>query len=364
MVRLPACFKVSTWKPGPEPREKSESAPLIDDDLPLHNFKSVTLFMRRRSAWLCVAGAVLAYFAFLPPLLVIVPLMTEQFCTEWHAGTGVVITLQSNGAIAPECATLSELVRLLPHDFFRKATVSNLASNFDTAVGRVFLACVLLSSLSLLASEFPFWLPRRWHHGDSIVDRGEGVLRFVWLVLGTLSTAVVAIVPSPDGAQGIDLLLTAIHNATAVIGYGTLVFMELAQLHLGENVFRRARSAIRQRCCGAGGAKKVFRAPRMRANAGAQYSALEEGDDPDPATDRDYWQLNWDQWLRGIIMLAELATGVTFISVQGMLFFGAQSQALAYYSVFLETGFALLIYGDLFVMGMHGILMDVSNVDP
>ena len=49
---------------------------------------------------------------------------------------------------------------------------------------------------------------------------------------------------------------------------------------------------------------------------------------------------------------------------QGMLFFGAQSQALAYYSVFLETGFALLIYGDLFVMGMHGILMDVSNVDP
>ena len=47
-----------------------------------------------------------------------------------------------------------------------------------------------------------------------------------------------------------------------------------------------------------------------------------------------------------------------------MLFFGAQSQALAYYSVFLETGFALLIYGDLFVMGMHGILMDVSNVDP
>jgi len=48
-------------------------------------------------------------------------------------------------------------VRLLPHDFFRKATVSNLASNFDTAVGRVFLACVLLSSLSLLASEFPFW---------------------------------------------------------------------------------------------------------------------------------------------------------------------------------------------------------------
>jgi hypothetical protein len=80
--------------------------------------------------------------------------------------------------------------------------------------------------------------------------------------------------------------------------------------------------------------------------------------------DRDYWQLNWDQWLRGAIMVAELATGVTFISVQGMLFFGAQSQALAYYSVFLETAFALLIYGDLFVVGLHGILMDVSNVDP
>lgn len=80
--------------------------------------------------------------------------------------------------------------------------------------------------------------------------------------------------------------------------------------------------------------------------------------------DRDYWQLNWDQWVRGAIMIAELSTGVTFISVQGMLFFGARSQALAYYSVFLETGFALLIYGDLFVVGLHGILMDVSNVDP
>ena len=39
-------------------------------------------------------------------------------------------------------------------------------------------------------------------------------------------------------------------------------------------------------------------------------------------------------------------------------------QALAYYSVFLETGFALLIYGDLLVMGLHGIVMDVSNVLP
>ncbi len=75
-------------------------------------------------------------------------------------------------------------------------------------------------------------LPRRWYHGDSIVDRGEGVLRFVWLVFGTLAPAVVAIVPSPEGAQGIDLLLTAIHNATAVVGYGTLVFMELAQVRL------------------------------------------------------------------------------------------------------------------------------------
>lgn len=322
--------------------------------------------MRRRSAWLCVAGATLAYFAFLPPLLVIVPLLTEQFCTEWHARTGIVTMLHnSTGAVASECTALSGIVRLLPSDFFHKATVSNLASDFDTAVGRVFLACILLSSLALLVSEFPFWLPRRWHHGESIVDRGEGVLRFVWLVLGTLSTAVVAIVPSPDGAQGIDLLLTAIHNASAVVGYGTLVFMELAQLHLGENVFRRARSAIRQRC-GCGGAKKVFRQrslPDADADAGASpYVALDEGDDPSP--DRDYWQLNWDQWLRGCIMVAELATGLTFIGTQGLLFFRVQSQALAYYSVFLETGFALLIYGDLFVMGMHGILMDVSNVDP
>ena len=41
--------------------------------------------------------------------------------------------------LPPRCTALSAIVRLLPHDFFRKATVSNLASNFDTAVGRVFL---------------------------------------------------------------------------------------------------------------------------------------------------------------------------------------------------------------------------------
>ena len=57
-------------------------------------------------------------------------------------------------------------------------------------------------------------------------------------------------------------MLTAIHNAAAVVGYGTLVFMELAQLHLGENVFRRARSALRQRC-GCGGAKKVSQTDRQ-----------------------------------------------------------------------------------------------------
>ena len=102
-VRLPSCFKAGTSTPAPSQLERRESAPLIDEDLPLHSFKSVSLFMRRRSAWLCLSGAVLAYFAFLPPLLVVVPLMTEQFCTEWHAGTGVeVITLQSTGAIAPE----------------------------------------------------------------------------------------------------------------------------------------------------------------------------------------------------------------------------------------------------------------------
>ena len=54
-------------------------------------------------------------------------------------------------------AALSAIVRLIPSDFFHKATVSNLASNFDTVVGRVFLACILLSSLALLTSEFPFW---------------------------------------------------------------------------------------------------------------------------------------------------------------------------------------------------------------
>ena len=106
-------------------------------------------------------------------------------------------------------------------------------------------------------------LPRRWYHGDSIVDRGEGVLRFVWLVFGTLSPAVVAIVPSPEGAQGIDLLLTAIHNATAVVGYGTLVFMELAQVRLA-----------RPNCCPCLASARALPSPSPSANRNPKRSSI------------------------------------------------------------------------------------------
>jgi len=329
----------------------------IDEDLPLNSFTAIHQFMRRRSAWLCVAGACLAYIAFIPPLLVVVPLMTNQFCLEWAGG---VVEMLAPAANQTRCMGLQPILDMIPEDFYDKATVSNLSSDFSTPTGRVFLACILLSSLALLISDFPFWLPRRWKSKDgqhSVFDSGEGALRFVWLVVGTLSAAIVAVIPSPAEAQGNSVLLTAMHNVGAVVGYGVLVFMELAQLHLGENVFRRARNAIRRYL---GNKTIVMIDPDVKyQKLEDKYEKLEE-----QYKDRDYWELNWDQWLRGAIMIVELATGVTFIAVQGALFFGVRSQAVAYYSVFLETGFALLIYGDLFVMGLHGCVMDIYKVKP
>ena len=120
---------------------------------------SIQVFMRRRSGWLTVAGAVLAYVAFVPPLLVVIPVMTHEFCTEWRDGK---ISMLPNDP-SPDCSGLAQLVDLIPTDFYDKATVSNLSSDFNTPTGRVFLACILLSSLALLISEFPFWLPRKWN---------------------------------------------------------------------------------------------------------------------------------------------------------------------------------------------------------
>ena len=314
------------------------AALVADKDLALSTLPAIVLFMRRRSAWLCCAGAVMAYIAFVPPLLVVIPLMAHQFCTEWRDGQ---ISLLPDPS--PDCSALKSMVDLIPTDFYDKATVSNLSSDFNTPTGRVFLACILLSSLALLISEFSFWLPRRWNLSGSernFLDEGEGRLRFVWLVVGTLSTAIVSTIPSPAGAKGYELLLMSMHNGGAVLGYSVMVFMELAQLHLGENVFRRMRFALRQKC---------GRLPDEVADA--------------EVDERDHLKLNWDQWLRGSIMVLELATGTTFVGVQGALFFGLRSGALAYYSVFLETGFALLIYGDLFVMGLHGIVLNPHDVD-
>ena len=100
-------FIISSSKPSKRPRVQIQVQ--VPPSSPLRAVGGenrvwwLAFFVAGAVLGICVAGAVLAYFAFLPPLLVIVPLMTEQFCTEWHAGTGVVITLQSNGAIAPEC---------------------------------------------------------------------------------------------------------------------------------------------------------------------------------------------------------------------------------------------------------------------
>lgn len=66
--------------------KESTRSLLADEDLPLHSFKSITLFMRRRSAWLCTAGALLAYLAFLPPLPVLLDAQDGMCLGVAHCG--------------------------------------------------------------------------------------------------------------------------------------------------------------------------------------------------------------------------------------------------------------------------------------
>ena len=94
------------------------------------------------------------------------------------------------------------------------------------------------------------------------------------------------------------------HGGGAVIGYSVMVWMEFAQLHCGENAYRRAFGTFR----------------RWRHGAG-----IAEGEPK-----RNHLPLNWDQWLRATIMIFELCAGFSFVGVQGALFFGAHSQALAH----------------------------------
>ena len=93
---------------------------------------------------------------------------------------------------------------LLPEGFARKGTISFVAASFDTPQGRVFFGCMLLSSLTLFVSQFPFWLPRRpvWrrHQSSSTasepswLDEEEGRNRFIWLFAGSLFMAVVSMI--------------------------------------------------------------------------------------------------------------------------------------------------------------------------
>ena len=93
---------------------------------------------------------------------------------------------------------------LLPDGFARKGTISFVASSFDTPQGRVFFGCMLLSSLTLFVSQFPFWLPRRpvWRRHQtssaasepSWLDEEEGRNRFIWLFAGSLFMAVVSMI--------------------------------------------------------------------------------------------------------------------------------------------------------------------------
>jgi hypothetical protein len=66
--------------------------------------------------------------------LVIVPVMTHEICTEWQDGHIALL----NPPRAPDsCTGLEKVIELIPDDFFIKATVSNLSSDFNTPTGRV-----------------------------------------------------------------------------------------------------------------------------------------------------------------------------------------------------------------------------------
>jgi len=230
---------------------------------------------------------------------------------------------------------------LLPTGFASTGTISCVASSFDTPQGRVFFGCMLLSSITLFISQFPFWLPRRpvWRlrqpaSSHPWLDEMEGRNRFIWLFAGSLFMAVVSMVNVPhDRLLGYNIVPSAIHMGGFLSGIGVLLFMEFYHLHFVELAF--------------------LRWPPYRLWRGAELPAWVERGGQNP---RELGELKWDQRWRCALWTAGIGSCAALVALQTPLALAASFDSVHFLiacgSVFAEGMVGLCVYGGLFVLAV------------
>lgn len=204
---------------------------------------------------------------------------------------------------------------LAPHDFYQKGTLSNLAQDINTPHGRLWATALIVCSMLLLFSMYPFWLYRCWspchsYEENPIVHgvfepKWERMLRSLWLVVPNVGFILTGAIPSLSGVHGYKLALTGVHNICAPLSMLFCMIMETFQLGYGENAFAY-----------------VF----------SKSSAT-----------RLYGPLNLGQRVRVVTLCGAWFSGMIFVSVQGYLFlFKNTSYWVAVASYFTEvTGMVL-----------------------
>lgn len=201
------------------------------------------------------------------------------------------------------CITVSALwnasetdLQLLPHDFYQKGTLSNIAQDVSSPHGRLWATALIVASVVLFVSMYPFWLYRCWqplHTSESnplvhgvFQSKTERFLRSFWLVAPNVGFILTGAIPSlsGDGIAGYKLALTGVHNTCAPLSMLLCVVMETVQLVYGENV-----------------------------RFSTFFSMTK------PATSL-YGPLNFGQRLRMIAVLFSWVCGIIFVSMQAYLF--------------------------------------------
>lgn len=159
----------------------------------------------------------------------------------------IACVLIVGGTLTPSFITLFD-GNVAPYDFNQKGTISNLAQDATTPHGRLWATALIVSSILLLFSMYPFWLYRCWEpwhtfeenpivHG-AFQSKRERVVRSVWLVVPHVGFILTGAVPSLSGVHGYKLALTGVHNTCAVLSMLVFMAMETIQLAYGENAFR------------------------------------------------------------------------------------------------------------------------------
>jgi hypothetical protein len=117
----------------------------------------------------------------------------------------------------------------------RSHTVSSVAADFATPAGRVFFGAMLLSSIIMFTSQWPFWLLRRTERKTSWVFVGDVKIKFVTLFAGSLGMGLVSLIACPDRADSlVDIAPMMCHILGFFACLLTLMAGAWRQLHVTE----------------------------------------------------------------------------------------------------------------------------------